>query len=374
MTKKILITGACGFIASHLTRYVLQHTDWSVTALDRLDSAASQGRLRDCFEQYPDRIALIHHDLRAAVSDYVGVDILTGGRRWPLERFDYVAHLAAGSHVERSVASPVEFVLDNCLGTAHLLEFVRTQAAVKDDGRTLYFGTDEQFGSAPPGVSFKPWDRFNCLNPYAATKAGGDAIAVSFAHTYSMPIVVTRCGNAVGPDQHHEKFVPLAIAKVMHGESVPIHAVGGIPCSRLYVYVENVCSATVHILEHGTLLDGTDEGGRYNITASEEISNVDLVRSIGEILGVEARWHLVENPPGRLRPDLRYAIDGSALTGIGWRPSISFASGLEKTIESFARKKSVPLEDAANGGHPNAVALRDSLERPAANVAELQNG
>jgi len=335
MSKRLLLTGGCGFIGSHLARYVLQNRDWRVTVLDRLDSAGAQSRLADLFRDYPDRISLVHHDLRAAVSDAVAIEILTGGGKWPLERFDYVAHLAAGSHVDRSVASPIENVLDNVLGTANLLEFVRLHAAVKDDGRTLYFGTDEQFGSAPPGVSFKPWARFNCLNPYAATKAGGDSLAVAWAHTYSMPVVITRCGNAFGPAQHREKFMPIAIDRVSRGESVPVHAVDGVPCARLYLYVENVCSATVHILERGSLLDGSDEGGRYNITGLEERTNVDVVEEIASLLGTQAFWHLVENPPGRLRPDLRYSISGDELAAIGWKPEISFADGLRRTVESY---------------------------------------
>ncbi len=340
--KRLLLTGGCGFIGSHLARHVLANKDWQVVVLDRLDSAGNQSRLRDCFERWPDRIALVHHDLRAAINDVVGIDLMTGGNRWEFAQFDYVAHLAAGSHVERSCKAPIEFVLDNVLGTANLLEFVRLNAAVKDDGRTLYFGTDEQFGSAPPGVSFKPWSRFNGLNPYAATKAGGDALAVAWAHTYSMPVVLTRSGNAFGPGQDGEKFIPIATKKILNDESVPVHAVGGVPCSRLYVYVENVCSATLHVLQHGTLLDGSDESGRYNITASEEISNVRLVASVGEILGKAARYHLVENPPGRLRPDLRYSISGEELTAIGWEPKVSFHSGLERTVAWALAQSSAP--------------------------------
>lgn len=344
MTKRILVTGAAGFIASHLCRYILRNTDWQIVGLDRLDPAGSLSRIADLFRDYPDRIAMVHHDLRASVSDAVAIEIMTAGHRWPLQQFEYVAHLAAGSHVERSVLDPIGFVLDNVLGTANLLDFVRMHVAVTATGRTLTFQTDEIFGSAPDGVSFKPWDRFNALNPYAATKAGADAIATAYAHTYSMPIVTTRCGNAAGPGQHAEKFIPIAIGKVLRGESVPIHTVDGVPCSRLYVYVENVASATVHILKHGAMLDGSERAGKYNITASDEISNVDLVKRIGELLGVEAKFHLVENPPGRLKPDLRYCIDGSELYAIGWTPSVSFDEGLRRTVESYAPARAKAAE------------------------------
>jgi len=177
------------------------------------------------------------------------------------------------------------------------------------------------------------WERvWKPMNPYSATKAGADALAVAYAHTFGLRVVVTRCGNAFGPLQHPEKFVPIAIEKVRRGEVVPIHAVGGVPCSRLYLYVENVASAIRHVLLHGSTLDGTEENGRYNITGSEEVSNVELVEKIGELLGVKARFQLVENPPGRLRPDLRYSISGEELARTGWAPSVGFDEGLRRTV------------------------------------------
>ncbi len=139
--RRLLLTGGCGFIGSHLARHVLANTDWQIVVLDRLDSAGNQSRLRDCFERWPDRIALVHHDLRAAINDVVAIDLMTGGNRWEFAQFDYVAHLAAGSHVDRSVKDPQLFFADNVLGTGNLLDFLRLQAALKNDGKCLYFST-----------------------------------------------------------------------------------------------------------------------------------------------------------------------------------------------------------------------------------------
>ena len=152
---RILITGAAGFIASNLCRYILRRTDWEIVALDRLDPAGALSRLTDCFRDFPGRIAMVHHDLRASVSDYVALELVTGAGKFRAAPFDYVAHLAAGSHVERAQKDPIGFLHDNVLGTAHLLDFVRMREVVR--GKTLVFSTDETVGPAPPGVAFAPY-------------------------------------------------------------------------------------------------------------------------------------------------------------------------------------------------------------------------
>ncbi len=320
---RLLLTGCAGFIGYHLVSHLLEHTDWEIVGLERLDEAASLAKLGEFTRS--GRFQFVWHDLRATVRpDAVGCQKL---RR----EFDYVVHLAAGSHVDRSVRDPLGFIADNVIGTGNLLEFVRHHTP---EAKVIAFGTDEIFGSAPHGVTFRPHDRANPMNPYAATKAGADALAVAYAHTYGLRMVVTRCGNVFGPMQHPEKFVPIAIDRVRRGELVPIHAVAGVPCSRLYLYVENAASAILHILRHGTTLDGTEENGRYNITGNEEVSNVELVEKIGGLLGVTPRFQLVENPPGRLRPDLRYSISGEELRRIGWDPAIGFDDGLARTVEA----------------------------------------
>lgn len=334
--KSILITGGCGFIGSHLARWVLRNRNWRITVLDRLDSAGAQSRIADLFRDYPERIALVHHDLRAAVSDAVGVEIMTGGHKWPLERFDYVAHLAAGSHVNRSIVDPQGFLLDNVVGTGNLLDFLRLHAALADGGKCLYFSTDEVFGPAPDGVAFRPWDRHAPLNPYAASKSGGEMLAVSYAETYGMSIAITHGTNFFGESQSMEKFIPLAIERLIAGQPVPVHVVNNRPCSRYYTHAENAASAVVAVLESGTTLDGSNESGRFNISGEDEVSNGDLVLQIAKLLGVPAEIEYVSNPPGRLRPDLRYCVTGDELAALDWKPEVSFAEGLRRTAESYA--------------------------------------
>jgi len=332
---KCLVTGGAGFIGSHLIEYLLRHTDWKIVCLDRLDAAGSLNRLYDMpsWGTHRHRVAFRHHDLRASVSHNVAAELLGA---FGMDPFDRVFHLAAGSHVDRSVVEPTLFVLDNVLGTEHLLEFLLKPGVFRrDTGRALHMSTDEVFGSAPDGTKFLPWSRFNPTNVYAATKAGAEALAIACAYTWHLPLMVSHCTNVTGPRQAPEKFLPIAMDQIASGGSVPIHAVNGIVCSRYYVDVENVCSALLFMLERGTLLDGSEQAGRYNISGDIELSNVELCTRIAGLMGRQLKYHLVENPPGRLRPDLRYSIDDSDLRDLGWSPAVTFNAGLARTVEAF---------------------------------------
>lgn len=335
---KCLITGGCGFIGSHLVEYLLRHTDWELVILDRLDAAGSLNRLygMPSWSTHRHRVAYRHHDLRAALNASVLSEVAAPFGGGP---FDRVLHLAAGSHVDRSVTEPTLFVLDNVLGTEHLLEALRVPWFFDANGRALHMSTDEVFGSAPKGAAFKPWARFNPTNPYSATKAGAEALAVAFASTFNLPLLVTHATNVVGPGQHPEKFLPIAMARIADGAPVPIHAVAGRVCSRYYVDVENVCSALLAILERGHVLDGSEQSGRYNVSGDVELSNIELCQRVARIMGKELRYELVENPAGRLRPDLRYCIDDAETRALGWSPPVKFDDGLARTIEAFMARR-----------------------------------
>ena len=315
----ILLTGAAGFIGSHLARYILEQTDWTVVALDRLDPAGDQQRLAPLVEQHGKRLRVVWHDLRAQLNP----------ERLRPHEFRYVAHLAAGSHVDRSVRDPVGFVMDNVLGTAHLLEYVRQHQPSCE--KALYFSTDEVFGPAPDGVIFDEHAPWNPENPYAASKAGAEALCPAWAAQYGLPIVVTHCSNAYGPGQDREKFIPLCAGKVKNGELVQIHARGGKVSTRLYIHVDDVSRAVLTILQKGGILhDATS--GKYNIVAAEELSNLLVAEQIAEVLGKPLRHELVENPPNRPKPDMRYALSGKKLEALGWAPEVSFDVGLRDAL------------------------------------------
>ncbi len=216
MSKKILITGGAGFIAHHVIDKILSTTDWEVITLDRLDFSGNLNRLNEVVSSYPSkdrkRVKVVYHDLKAELNPEISASI---------GKIDLIAHLAAGSHVDRSIKYPIEFVKDNVLGTAHILDFARKCDNLE---RFAYFSTDEIFGPAPSGVNYKENDRYNSTNPYSATKAGGEELAVAYQNTYNLPVFITHTMNVFGERQHPEKFIPLCIKKARDGATVTIHS------------------------------------------------------------------------------------------------------------------------------------------------------
>lgn len=309
----VLVTGGAGFIGAHLIEQLLTRTDYSVVSLDRLDEAANLNRLSHCAQAYRERLQFVWHDLRAAINPA----IVPGG-------FRYIVHMAAASHVDRSVKDPVGFLFDNVIGTAHVFEYARTHA---EPEKVLYFSTDEVFGPAADGVAFDEHDPHTPNNPYAAAKAAAEALVPAYANTYGLPLVVSHCTNVYGPGQYREKFIPLVTAKIRRGETVQIHSRSGVPSSRYYVHVEDVCAAVLTILARGGVVAGPMTG-KYNISGEEELSNLEVARRIAEFLGKPLRYELVEFVPNRPRHDMRYAVKCERLQALGWTPRVSFTQGL----------------------------------------------
>ena len=221
--KRVLITGGAGFIAHHLIYYLIKKTSWDIVSLDRLDYSGNLNRLDS---------------------------ILSSLTQEQKSRVNIILHLAAGSHVDRSIDYPMEFVLDNVVGTANILEYARTINVSNKLERFIYFSTDEVFGPAPKGVDYKENDRYNSTNPYSATKAGGEELAVAYENTYNLPVYITHTMNVFGERQHPEKFIPMCIKKIRDGESVTIHSdkTKKIPGSRHYIHAEDVAEAIYFII------------------------------------------------------------------------------------------------------------------------------
>lgn len=343
MNKKILVTGGAGFIGHHFIDHVLKNTNWNVVCLDRLDSAGDLNRLAqiDSFKSERHRLSVFFHDLRAEINDEIGKSLLSGRGLFGPSPFDFVVHMAAGSHVDRSITDPVGFIMDNVVGTAHLFDlFRKNRNFLNSNGKLLYFSTDEVFGPAPEGVSFSEWDRMNPNNPYSAAKTGGEALCTAYSNTYNLPIMVTHCTNVFGERQHSEKFIPIVIKKVVCKETVQIHSdpTRTKPSSRFYVYVDNISSAVVFLLLKGGCLDGTDISGKYNISGEKEVTNLELAQSIAQILGKELSYEMIDYSPSRPKHDMRYSISDNKLRSLGWKPSYSFEEGLEKTIKWYTEK------------------------------------
>ena len=318
--KRALITGGAGFIAHHLIGQILERTDWEIVSLDRLDYSGNLNRLHDLMLTFdPEvrkRVKIVHHDLKAELNPLV---------RSEVGNVDYIIHLAAGSHVDRSIDYPMEFVMDNVVGSVNILEFARTQ---KNLERFVYFSTDEVFGPAPDGIKYKENDRYNSTNPYSATKAAAEEIAVAYENTYGLPIYITHTMNVFGERQHPEKFIPMCIKKTRDGESVTIHSdsTKTIPGSRHYIHAEDVADAVLFLLDYEGEFEKTWGGAKcpkFNIVGSEELNNLDLATIIAEAQGKEFKYEMVDFHSSRPGHDLRYALDGDKMKKLGWEPAKS---------------------------------------------------
>jgi dTDP-glucose 4,6-dehydratase len=219
----------------------------------------------------------------------------------------------------------MEFVMDNVVGTCNILNFARKCDNLE---RLIYFSTDEVFGPAPNGVNYKEYDRYNSTNPYSASKAAGEELAVSFENTYKLPIYVTHTMNVFGERQHPEKYIPMCIKKSRDGEKVTIHSDSTctIPGSRHYIHAEDVSSAILFLLNYQGSFDSTYGGAKcpkFNIVGSEELNNLELAQIIAEAQGKELNYELIDFHSSRPGHDLRYALDGDKMRSMGWEPSKS---------------------------------------------------
>lgn len=313
----VLITGGLGFIGRHLVKYLLEQTDWELVILDKM-SEGSNGN--EFLELAGPRVSFWFHDLRAPV------------RGQGLYR--YIIHLAAGSHVDRSIKDPLGFVQDNVVGTAHALELARRCDFLE---KFLCFSTDEVFGAAN-GAPFDEYASFYPTNPYSASKAAAEALCPAWANTYGLPIVVTRCTNVAGAGQDAEKFIPGTIRRVERGETVQIHSRDGKASSRKYIDAQDVSAATLSILLRGGVIAGRGSG-YYNIAGDRDHSNVDVAARIAELMGQPLRWELVEDPPNRPRPDLSYDLCNQRLKDLGWEQRVPLDTTLKACIAHEAEAK-----------------------------------
>ena len=316
--KRALVTGGAGFIAHHLISQILKGTDWEVVTLDRLDFSGNLNRLQDILTEFsPEdraRVKVVFHDLKAAVNPLIAADI---------GRVDYILHLAAGSHVDRSIEYPMEFVMDNVVATCNILDYARGLDHLE---RFVYFSTDEVFGPAPNGINYPENDRYNSTNPYSATKAGGEELEVAFENTYGLPVYITHTMNVFGQRQHPEKYIPMCIKRIRDGEIVTIHSdeTKTIPGARHYIHAEDVSDALLFLLAQDTVVENGNFGGakcpKFNIVGAEELNNLQLAQIIADVQDKELRYKMVDFHSTRPGHDLRYALSGEKMRRMGWEP------------------------------------------------------
>jgi len=331
--KNILITGGAGFISHHLIYYLIRNTNWNVVSLDRLDYSGNLNRLdnilSDLSAKERSRVKIVYHDLKSELNPWIKKEI---------GKIDIILHLAAGSHVDRSIDFPMEFVLDNVVGTANILEYARFQRDTLGLDRFIYFSTDEVFGPAPEGVNYKENDRYNSTNPYSATKAGGEELAVAYENTYNLPIYITHTMNVFGERQHPEKFIPMCIKKIRDGETITIHSDKSktIPGSRHYIHAEDVAEAICFLLKEKikpNLDFGNAKCPKFNIVGAEEINNLELAQIIADSMGKNLKYEMVDFHSSRPGHDLRYSLSGEKMKKLGWEPSIKLTERIKQVVD-----------------------------------------
>lgn len=317
MSKKVLITGSAGFVGSHVLKYLIKNTDWDIVCLMRLNNAGDANRLKDT--QGYDRLTYLYHDLKYTINESL---------REQIGEVDYILHLAANSHVDRSITNPKEFFEDNVMGVVNVLEFMRLY---QPKARMINFNTDECYGPAPEDYKFKETDRLRPSNPYSGSKACQTMAAISYFVTYGLDIINTYTMNIFGPDQNKEKLIPKAIYSAKNRIEMPVFAelngdkLVGVG-QRHWLHVDNVGEALVFILENGTY------GEDYNIVGTDELTNEDVVKEINKLMGVEPLIKYVDFHKTRKGHDRRYAIDGAKLAKLGWTPKKGFKEGLIEVI------------------------------------------
>ncbi len=311
---KVLLTGGSGFIGHYMAK-ALWALGADITFLERLSHSGNLTRVADIVPPGA-AFKIIHHDLRSPISSHLQREI---GEQ------DFILHLAASTHVDRAIEDPLSMVMDNVVGTTNILEFARKQR----NCLFLYFSTDEVFGPAPAGTSFKEWDRYKSGNPYSAAKAGGEEMTLAFHNTYKLPVLITHTMNIFGQRQHPEKFIPSTIKKVFGERKVQLFADKTLTRtgSRVYLHGTDVANAVIHVLKYGI------PGEKYNIAGREEFDNLTVAQIIAEAVGKPLWSELVNS----IRPgyDTRYSLNGDKLTELGWQPKMSFDLALEDTVKWF---------------------------------------
>lgn len=317
----IAITGGAGFLGSHVVEHLLLNTNEQIYLIDKLDTATFSFERVNRFRTFENRINLLALDFTKPISEGV-VELLSG--------VTCIIHLGAQTHVDTSITNPMAFVEANVVGTCNMLELARRLPYLQ---RFFYFSTDEVFGPAPEGVNYKEWDRYNSTNPYAATKAGGEELALAYANTYGLPVTVTHCMNIFGERQHFEKFIPLCINRIESGEEIQVHS--DRTCtrsgSRFYIHARNVADALFYL----TMQTDLPKRDKFNIVGEKEVTNEEVVKLIGKILNKEPKYKLIDFHSSRPGHDLRYALDGDKLKSLGWEPPKTFEESLEKTVNWY---------------------------------------
>lgn len=314
MAETILITGGCGFIGTNFVRHMLEKYDYNIINLDKLTYAGNLENLEDVAGD--SRYTFVRGDI-ASPTD---LESVFG------KPIDIIVNFAAESHVDRSIMDPDTFIKTNINGTFNLLEMARK----KGIKRFVQISTDEVYGSLGKTGAFREDTPLSPNSPYSASKTSADILAMAYFKTYGMPVIVTRCSNNYGPYQFPEKLIPLIITNALADMELPVYGDG--LNVRDWIHVKDHCAAIDLVVHKG------EDGNIYNIGASNERANIEIVKLVLEILGKpESLIRYVKDRPGH---DRRYAIDSGKITEkLGYKPGVDFTGGMRETVEWYVKNK-----------------------------------
>ncbi|MFJ7747986.1 dTDP-glucose 4,6-dehydratase [Peribacillus sp. NPDC097295] len=315
--KKILVTGGAGFIGGNFVQHMVKkYTEYDIYNLDLLTYAGDLTKHND-FEEKKN-----YHFIKADIANRKAIMEL-----FEKEKFDFVVHFAAESHVDRSITNPEIFVVTNVLGTQVLLDAAREHGITK----FVHVSTDEVYGELDfnPETFFTEQTPLQPNSPYSASKASSDMLVSAYYETYNLPINITRCSNNYGPYHFPEKLIPLTISRVFNDQKVPVYGDG--KNIRDWLHVKDHCTAIDLVLHEGL------DGEVYNVGGHNERTNLEVVKTIINTLGKSE--DLIEFVEDRLGHDKRYAIDPTKLEKLGWKPTYNFETGIAQTIQWYLDNK-----------------------------------
>ena len=324
---RVLLTGAAGFVGHHFLEHLLATTDWDVVATGSFRHRGKTDRIAQVLAGHPswaNRVDVLTHELTAPFSAQAAHRI-----EGPYG-LDYLIAMASESHVDRSISDPVPFVENNVAVILNTLELARKLRPAK----VIVVSTDEVYGPCEPGHGHLEWSPIIPSNPYSASKAAQEAIAISYWRTYGVPVVLTNTMNIIGERQDPEKFLPMLIRNISRGETVTIHGTPRHIGTRHYLHARNAASAWLYLLEKTTpsMYPAAAMPDRWNIAGPEPISNLDLALQVATIIGQPLDYELTDFHSARPGHDPHYGLDPGKLHTAGWKQPVDFTESLERTV------------------------------------------